>query len=180
MTATQIAPIFTKLQKGLKPLLEKIQNSPNQPDTSILHQNRSSRNPTKNRHRTRRNPRIRHHLTKRSRKNRRNRTPLHHRILRRRQNNHPLLPKRLRKLHLQRPPRNRTRTLRPKPKPRMEIPTNRKPLQHGHPRIPIPIHRKHHRTLQRILDQPPAQTQTTRPTTKKPPTRPLHPRHKQS
>ncbi len=38
MTAAQITPIFTNLQKGLKPLLEKIQASPEQPDTSILHQ----------------------------------------------------------------------------------------------------------------------------------------------
>ncbi len=39
MTATQIAPIFTNLQKGLSTLLEKIQNTHNQPDTSILSQN---------------------------------------------------------------------------------------------------------------------------------------------
>jgi carboxypeptidase Taq len=37
MTTTQITPIFTKLQEGLKPLLEKIQNSPEQPDANILH-----------------------------------------------------------------------------------------------------------------------------------------------
>jgi carboxypeptidase Taq len=39
MTAAQIAPIFTQLQKGLKQLLSKIQNAPNKPDSSILHQN---------------------------------------------------------------------------------------------------------------------------------------------
>ena len=39
MTAAQIAPIFTQLQQGLKQLLSKIQNAPQQPDTSILHQN---------------------------------------------------------------------------------------------------------------------------------------------
>jgi carboxypeptidase Taq len=38
MTTSQITPIFSKLQKGLKPLLEKIQSSLKQPDTSILHQ----------------------------------------------------------------------------------------------------------------------------------------------
>jgi carboxypeptidase Taq len=38
MTAAQIAPIFNNLENGLKPLLEKIQASPDQPDTSILHQ----------------------------------------------------------------------------------------------------------------------------------------------
>ena len=37
MTAAQITPIFTKLQKGLESLLEKIQSSSEQPDTSILH-----------------------------------------------------------------------------------------------------------------------------------------------
>jgi len=39
MTAVQIAPIFTQLRKGLKQLLNKIQNSSNQPNTRILHQN---------------------------------------------------------------------------------------------------------------------------------------------
>ena len=39
MTATQITPIFTKLQKGLSTLLEKIQNTHNQPNTNILSQN---------------------------------------------------------------------------------------------------------------------------------------------
>ena len=38
MTAAQITPIFNKLQKGLKTLLEKIESSPKQPDTNILHQ----------------------------------------------------------------------------------------------------------------------------------------------
>ena len=38
MTADQITPTFNNLQKGLKPLLEKIQASPKQPDTTILHQ----------------------------------------------------------------------------------------------------------------------------------------------
>jgi carboxypeptidase Taq len=38
ITATQIAPIFIKLQKGLARLLEKIQNTRHQPDTSILSQ----------------------------------------------------------------------------------------------------------------------------------------------
>jgi carboxypeptidase Taq len=39
MTAAQITPVFTQLQKGLKQLLSKIQNAPQQPDTRILHQN---------------------------------------------------------------------------------------------------------------------------------------------
>src|SRR3989337_1730003 len=38
MTTNAININFDKLQKGLTPLLKKIQNSPNQPDTSILHQ----------------------------------------------------------------------------------------------------------------------------------------------
>jgi carboxypeptidase Taq len=38
MTAAQITPVFTQLQKGLKQLLSKIQNAPQQPDTRILHQ----------------------------------------------------------------------------------------------------------------------------------------------
>jgi len=37
MTADAIAVTFSKLQQGLATLLEKIQNSPNQPDTNILH-----------------------------------------------------------------------------------------------------------------------------------------------
>jgi carboxypeptidase Taq len=37
MTANAIAAIFNQLQQGLATLLEKIQNSQNQPDTSILH-----------------------------------------------------------------------------------------------------------------------------------------------
>ena len=37
MTATTITTIFNQLQKGLTTLLKKIQNAPNQPDTSILH-----------------------------------------------------------------------------------------------------------------------------------------------
>ncbi|MCX8152830.1 MAG: carboxypeptidase M32 [Candidatus Bathyarchaeota archaeon] len=36
MTAAAIAPIFEQLQKGLVALLRKIQNAPNQPNTSIL------------------------------------------------------------------------------------------------------------------------------------------------
>jgi carboxypeptidase Taq len=39
MTTNAININFDKLQKGLITLLEKIQNSPNQPDTNILHQN---------------------------------------------------------------------------------------------------------------------------------------------
>jgi len=39
MTAAAITTIFNQLQKGLRDLLEKIQNAPNQPDTSILHCN---------------------------------------------------------------------------------------------------------------------------------------------
>jgi carboxypeptidase Taq len=38
MTAAQITPIFTNLEKGLKRLLEKIKASPKQPDTRILRQ----------------------------------------------------------------------------------------------------------------------------------------------
>jgi len=38
MTAARIKPIFTQLQQGLKQLLSKIQNAPQQPDISILHQ----------------------------------------------------------------------------------------------------------------------------------------------
>jgi len=38
MTANQITPIFNRLQEGLKPLLKKIRNSPNQPDSTILKQ----------------------------------------------------------------------------------------------------------------------------------------------
>lgn len=37
MTANQITPTFNRLQQGLKPLLEKIQNSSKQPNTKILH-----------------------------------------------------------------------------------------------------------------------------------------------
>ena len=36
MTTDQITPTFNRLQQGLKPLLEKIQNSPKQPNTKIL------------------------------------------------------------------------------------------------------------------------------------------------
>jgi carboxypeptidase Taq len=36
MTADMVAATFNQLQKGLATLLERIQNSPNQPDTSIL------------------------------------------------------------------------------------------------------------------------------------------------
>src|SRR4030065_2856967 len=39
LTTNAININFDKLQKGLTTLLKKIQNSPNQPDTSILHQN---------------------------------------------------------------------------------------------------------------------------------------------
>ena len=39
MSAAQIAPIFTQLQQGLKQLLMKIQNAPQQSDPGILHQN---------------------------------------------------------------------------------------------------------------------------------------------
>ena len=44
MTAAKIAPVFTKLLKGLKQILSKIQNAPQQPDTKILHQNVSVEN----------------------------------------------------------------------------------------------------------------------------------------
>ena len=39
MTETKITPIFAKLQQGLVALLEKIQNTHNQPDTNLLNQN---------------------------------------------------------------------------------------------------------------------------------------------
>ena len=45
----------------------------------------------------------------------------------------------------------------------MEIPTYRLNLLLRHTRIPIPLHRKHHRTLPRILDQLPPQTQNRKP-----------------
>jgi carboxypeptidase Taq len=38
MTATQITPIFTNLQNGLKKLVERIQSSANQTDPKLLHQ----------------------------------------------------------------------------------------------------------------------------------------------
>jgi carboxypeptidase Taq len=37
MTVDQITPIFNRLQEGLKPLLDKIQSSSKQPDTTIMH-----------------------------------------------------------------------------------------------------------------------------------------------
>jgi carboxypeptidase Taq len=37
MAADQITPTFNKLQKGLKPLIEKIETSSQKPDTNILH-----------------------------------------------------------------------------------------------------------------------------------------------